>query len=384
MPLTSKGFERLTYNDIVNKKIQKAKELFGEDIDTSELTPLGKFIRINAFDLAEAEEEAEYIYYSIFPNTASGVSLDRLCTFVGISRNPATSAIYKVKVVGTTGYTVPIGFLVSTESGIIFYNIQDTEIVNGECEINVWCTQTGTAGNVEIASINKIVNPSADITSINGIELVSLGTADETDYELRKRFEQAREGAGACTEASIKAALMRVPTVTSAGVIVNDTTETDSRGRPPFSFECFVNGGENYHNEIAETIYNRKPIGIKTYGSISETVVDDGGYKHIINFSHTKKIAVKVLAKIKTDTAYEGTVGAEDIKDNLTTYINNLGVGESVILSALYGQIHKVVGVDEVLELKLSKEGNNFEVKNITVEKWEVVSCESVTVEVMN
>lgn len=384
MPLTSKGFERLTYNDIVNKKIQKAKELFGEDIDTSELTPLGKFIRINAFDLAEAEEEAEYIYYSIFPNTASGVSLDRLCTFVGISRNPATSAIYKVKVVGTTGYTVPIGFLVSTESGIIFYNIQDTEIVNGECEITVWCTQTGTAGNVEIASINKIVNPSSDITSINGIELVSLGTADETDYELRKRFEQAREGAGACTEASIKAALMRVPTVTSAGVIVNDTTETDSRGRPPFSFECFVNGGENYHNEIAETIYNRKPIGIKTYGSISETVVDDGGYKHIINFSHTKKIAVKVLAKIKTDTAYEGTVGAEDIKENLTTYINNLGVGESVILSALYGQIHTVSGVDEVLELKLSKDGDNFEAKNITVEKWEVVSCESVTVEVMN
>ena len=101
MPLTSKGFERLTYDDIVNKKIQKAKELFGEDIDTSELTPLGKFIRINAFDLAEAEEEAEYIYYSIFPNTASGVSLDRLCTFVGISRNPATSAIYNVKINGT-------------------------------------------------------------------------------------------------------------------------------------------------------------------------------------------------------------------------------------------------------------------------------------------
>lgn len=82
MPLTSKGFERLTYDEIVNKKIQKAKELFGEDIDTSELTPLGKFIRINAFDLAEAEEEAEYIYYSIFPNTAHGFSngldLDRL------------------------------------------------------------------------------------------------------------------------------------------------------------------------------------------------------------------------------------------------------------------------------------------------------------------
>ena len=384
MPLTSKGFERLTYNDIVNRKIQKAKELFGEDIDTSELTPLGKFIRINAFDLSEAEEEAEYIYYSIFPNTASGVSLDRLCTFVGISRNPATSAIYNVKVNGTDGYIVPIGFLVGTASGINFYNTADVEIVDGKCTINVWCTQTGTSGNVEIETINKIVNPDADISGVQGIELVSLGTDDETDYELRKRFELAREGAGACTESAIKSALMRVPTVTSAGVVVNDTTETDSNGRPAFSFECFINGGENYHTEIAETIYNKKPIGIKTYGKISETIIDDGGYEHMINFSHTNKIAVKVFVKIRTDTAYEGTAGADDIKENLTTYIKSLGVGESVILSALYGQIHKVAGVDEVLELKLSKEGNNFEAKNITVEKWEVVSCEIVTVEVIN
>ena len=47
----------------------------------------------------------------------------------------------------------------------------------------------------------------------------------------------------------------------------------------------FCNGGENYHAEIAETIYNKKPIGIKTFGDTTETVIDDGGYKHIINFS---------------------------------------------------------------------------------------------------
>ena len=383
MPLTSKGFERLTYDDIVNKKIQKAKELFGEDIDTSELTPLGKFIGINAFDLAEAEEEAEYIYYSIFPNTASGVSLDRLCTFVGISRNPATSAIYNVKINGTDGYIVPVGFLVGTASGINFYNTADVEIVNGECTINVWCTQTGTSGNVEIETINKVVNPVADISGVQGIELISLGTDDETDYELRKRFELAREGAGACTESAIKSALMRVPTVTSAGVIINDTIEIDNDGRPAFSFECFVNGGENYHAEIAETIYNKKPIGIKTFGDVSETIIDDGGYKHIINFSHTKKIAVNVLVKIRVDPSYEGSIGTEDIESNLTTYINGLGVGESVILTSLYGKIHAVAGVDEVTELKLAKAGESFNSKNITVKEWEVVSCNSVTVEVV-
>lgn len=384
MPLTSKGFERLTYNDIVNKKIQKAKELFGEDIDTSELTPLGKFIRINAFDLAEAEEEAEYIYYSIFPNSARGVSLDRLCVFVGITRNPATASAYKVKVTGTSGYIVPIGFLVGTMGGINFYNIKDTTIVDGECKITVWCTQTGTEGNIEAASITQIVKPVAEIKSVQGLELVNLGTDDETDYELRKRFEQAREGAGACTEAAIRAALMRVPTVTSAGVIVNDTTETDNKGRPPFSFECFINGGENYHGEIAETIYNKKPIGIKTFGSISETVIDAGGYEHIINFSHTTKINVAVSIKIRVDSTYEGSTGKVEIADNIVTYINNLGVGESVILSSLYGKIHAVSGVDEVTELMLSKNGGAFSAQNINAEEWEIVNCTSVEVEVVS
>lgn len=385
MPLTSKGFERLTYNDIVNKKIQKAKEFFGEDIDTSELTPLGKFIRINAFDLAEAEEESEYIYYSIFPNTASGVSLDRLCAFVGITRNPAVASEYKVEVSGTVGNIVPIGFLVGNNSGMNFYSIEEKTIDNnGKCEIRVCCTQTGTDGNVMADTITKIINPVAGITAVKGIERISDGSNDETDYELRKRFETAREGAGACSEAAIKAALVRIPTVTSAGVIVNDTMTTDSKGRPPFSFECFINGGENYHNEIAETIYNKKPIGIKTYGSINVTITDEGGYNHQINFSHTEKVNVKVYVTIKTDSSFEGDTGVEEIKNNLKTYIDNLGVGESVIVSSLYGKIHSVSGVEEVTALELSKNNTSPSSENINVEEWEIVNCADVDVEVIS
>lgn len=385
MPLTSNGFERLTYNDIVNKKIQKAKELFGEDIDTSELTPLGKFIRINAFDLAEAEEEAEYIYYSIFPNTASGISLDRLCAFVGITRNPAVASEYKVEVTGTVGHIVPIGFLVGNNSGMNFYSIEENTIGDsGKCEIRVCCTQTGTEGNIMADTITKIINPVAGITAVKGLERISDGSNDETDYELRKRFETAREGAGACSEAAIKAALARIPTVTSAGVIVNDTMTTDSKGRPPFSFECFINGGENYHTEIAETIYNKKPIGIKTHGNVNVTITDEGGYTHQINFSHTEKVNVKVYVTIKADSSFEGNAGVEEIKNNLKTYIDNLGVGESVIVSSLYGKIHSVSGVEEVTTLKLSKNNTNPSSENIEVEEWEIVNCTNVDVEVIN
>ncbi len=384
MALTSKGFERLSFNDILENKIVKAKELFGEDIDTSENTPLGKFIRINAYDLADAEEEAENIYYSIFPNTARGVSLDRLCVFVGISRNPAVAAKYKVTVTGESGYTVPVGFTVGSTSGVTFYNIADTEIIDGECEITVYCTEAGAEGNINPALITKVINPVAYVTAVQGIELIESGEDDETDYSLRKRFEEAREGSGSCTESSIKAALMKVTSVESVNIITNETAETDEGGRPPFSFECFIKGGENYHSEIAETIYNKKPIGIKTYGTESVDYVDEYGYTYTIMFSHTTEVDVKVYAEIRTDTSFSSTTGVSEITENLMSYISSLGVGESVVLSSLYGQIHAVDGVVEVTSLKLSKDGEDFKAANIDIEQNEIPICSAVTIEAVS
>ena len=42
-----------------------------------------------------------------------------------------------------------------------------------------------------------------------------LGEDAESDYSLRTRFAAAREGQGSCKENSIRAALVRVETVTS-------------------------------------------------------------------------------------------------------------------------------------------------------------------------
>lgn len=207
------------------------------------------------------------------------------------------------------------------------------------------------------------------------------GEGEETDYALRKRFEQAREGAGSCTETSIRAALMRVPTVESVGIIVNDTAETDSEGRPPFSFECYIYGGDSYEAEIAETIYNKKPIGIKTCGDITVDVIDDGGYTHKISFSHTEDISVYVSATIRTDSTFEGDTGTAEIQSNLKDYIDGLGVGEPVILSSLYGKIHAVDGVDEVTALKLSKDGKTYSAANIAVDSYQVAICKSVEIE---
>lgn len=374
MALDITGFHRRTYSEILNDQIANAKELFGEDIDTSDLTPLGKFIRINTYDLSLAEEEMELLYYAIFPMTATGISLDRLCVFVGISRNPSTKACYTVKISGIAGSEIEQGFLVGTESGVNFSVLETTVIgEDGTAVLTVECVESGEIGNVLAEEINTIVNPSASITSVIGTSLEIKGEEVENDPELRNRFLDARNGMGSCNSAAIRSALLRVPTVTHAGVIVNDTDLTDSDGRPPHSFECYVEGGENYHQEIAETIFDKKPVGIKTHGAVSHEITDIGGYKHTIKFSHTTRVTVYVRMTIKTDNTFLSTKSKEEIKDKLDSHISKVGIGKSVILSSLYGQIHSVQGVTEVTELLLSTNGTTWSETNIVADDNE--SC---------
>ena len=374
------GFKRRTFQEILDGKILKAQELFGADIDTSETTPLGKFIRIEAYDQAYIEEDAERIYYSIFPETAEGVSLDRLCVFFGLTRNPATAARFVVNITGKAGETVPAGFLVGTEGGITYYNTEDALIGdNGLCEIVVECTELGTVGNINSSEITRVVNPVSYVTSVIGRDILRNGTEVESDYALRLRIKAARGGLGSCTENAIIAALLSVPTVVSANVAANYTDEVDDQGRPPRSFECYITGGDDYLKEIAETIFDKKPIGIKTHGSIVQQVTDIGGRVHDIKFSYTETVPIHIYLEITATTEYEAD-GEKKITDKLKTYIDNLGVGADVILSSLYGHIHSVTGVEEVHVLKLSKNGTDFITDSIEISPYQSPVCSNVEV----
>lgn len=383
--LNEKGFYRPTYDEIVESKEQKAKELFGEDIDTSELTPLGKFIRINAYDLSKAYEDLELTYYARFPNTATGTSLDRLCVFAGITRNPPTQAQHKIRVYGEQNYSFGMGELVvcGEDSDITFYNVNEYTIdqsttINSEtvyyCDAIVECAEAGTVGNV---TITDIVNPISEISSIEYIGVETAGEDEETDLKLRQRFSVAIEGAGSNNANALRAALLRVPTVTSADVIENEEGTADTAGRPAHSFECYVSGGVGNEQEIAETIFDKKPIGIKSCSTatgdnkVTKTVKDAGGSDHTIYFSKVAQINIKLSIKYKKDASFT-TDGETDIKNNLVAYINGLGVGTSVILSKLYEHIYDVTGVTEVTELKVSTNGTTYTTSNVAIEKWQI------------
>ena len=387
MAVDERGFLRPTYEELLENRIEQAKTLFGEDIDTSEYTALGKFIRLSVYDLETAWEQLEYVYYARFPNTASGTSLDRLLPFAGISRNPATAARHTVKFTGIKDFEIPVGFIVGTDNNIQFYLENPVTIgEDGTATGTVACTQLGTAGNVPIGAISIIVNPSASVNSVQHLAVIELGENTETDNALRERFTKAILGSGSSTASSIYGAIMRISGVKDCTIIENDTEETDSAGRPSHCFETYVYAPGSLDNEIAQTIFEKKPLGIQTYGTTTVTVVGDettakGGIA--IKFTHVVETVIKVKATVKYDDDFPAD-GISQIKLAIMEYISGLGSGGDVILSALYGRIHSVPGVRETSSLQIAADSGEYAASNITVTPTQVAttSTDDITIEV--
>lgn len=390
MPLLDTGYQRPTYEEILAGKIQKAKEIFGENINTDETTPLGKFIRINAYDQAQQYEDIEAVYFARFPNTATGTSLDRLCVFGGISRNPATEAQHIIKVYGDVGYTIGMGMLVvGDDEEHTFYNINNYTIPDeGYVSVIVESVEAGTVGNVN--NITRIINPIAEISGIEYVGISVLGTEAETDQNLRSRFNIAIKGQGACTPDSIRGAVSRVTDVKSAGIIINDSDVADEAGRPPHSFEVYVYGGEGYEQEIARAIFEKKPIGIKSVttasgeSAVTETIYDEGGNEHSISFSKVAEIGVKIRFSlyVSADFATNNESGLNEIKASLVDYVNSVGVGNTVILSAMYGKIYETASVINVRDLNIGKVGGSYSTADIECGENECPECNAADIEI--
>lgn len=381
MAISETGYRRRTFDEILDAKIAKAKELFGDDINTEENTALGKYIRINAYDQYNVEETAEQIYYSIFPQTASGQSLDRLAWILGMTRNIAEPARYTVKVYGNAGSIVEYGFLVATESGINFYNLGDTEIgADGTCEIRVECVEAGIFGNIAPNDINTIVNPVTTIDKVQGVGLIRIGVDIESDNDFRKRYEIVREGKGSCTAASIISALTNVPTVKGAYIIANESaTKSTDDGIPPKAIACYIDGGEDYHQEIAEAIFDKKPIGIGTYGDQSEMVSYGALTDYEVKFSHALRVGIDVKVDLIITNAEIESSCNEEIKTNISAFIDSLTIGKPLITTMLYSQIYSVSGVVSAL-VQVSVDGETFTTDNIIVNPNECCRLNSMSI----
>lgn len=362
------GFHRPTYAELLLEQETRARQLFGDDIDTSEQTALGKYIRLNTTDYARVYEILEKVYYARFVNTATGVQLDRLCPFSNLSRNPATAAKHIVEIYGISGKTIEQGTLVSTENGITFYTLEDIVLGDdglglGSAQVVVECTQFGTVGNVAVGEIDRLANPNGYVREVRHIALKLLAKDPETDVALRERFHDVTKGTGSGTFEAIYGALGRITNVDGVVIVENDTDQTVN-GQPPHSFQCYIVAPETLDQQIGQVIFDKKPAGIRSVGEVEVTVLDKAGTAHTSRFSRAVELQISLQATVKKNNYYPED-GTEQIKTNIANLINGLSNGDDVIFSKLYSAIHAVTGVMEVDNLKIKSGSGTFAAANI-------------------
>lgn len=112
--LTSIGFRRPTYTELLDALEYKARELWGATANLTVRSPLGLFLRIYAWMLNILFSVLEDVYNSRFVDTAVGASLLNLGRAIGLRVLSAQKATGYLTVTGPPGTIIPEGWLAET------------------------------------------------------------------------------------------------------------------------------------------------------------------------------------------------------------------------------------------------------------------------------
>jgi uncharacterized phage protein gp47/JayE len=229
---------------------------------------------------------------------------------------------------------------------------------------NVRITQLGTSGTffavdygaleLPVGSVTQIVSTATGWTSVNNIVPGYIGRDDETDDELRLRYEKGVFQLGAATLNSIYANLLKnVPGILALKVYENKDNTTDADGRLPHSIEVVSLGGDS--QLLANEIFLQKAAGIDTNGSVAVTVNDSQNYAHTIKFNRPTQVYiwVNVVVKQYVKEVYPPT-GNTLIKQVIAIDGDLLGINVDVIIQRIVAVVMDNVPGIEILTITIA------------------------------
>lgn len=370
------GFKRKTYNDIILSMEAKAKELYGEDINLSDRSPLGLFLQNIAWELQEMWQVGEDVYNSAFVDTAEYAQLDNVSKYITLQRKKALKSEGNITIYGDADTLIEKGFRVSTEaSELVFETIGKVVIgENGEIEVPIIALHTGEMCNVPANTITKIVNPMSGVSSVNNKEPTFGGTDVEKDTELRERYYRSVSMGGSSTREAVESSLLALENVSDAVVEENESMELKGE-IPPKSLAPFVYGGDD--QEIANAILSSKAGGIRSFGDIYITAKDNKDVEHLIGFTRPDVVDLYVRLAITKGIGY---VGDSEVKRAVLSYIGGQGeegitykglkLGENVVISRIIAQASRQGVIDVGVEV--SSDNLTWIDTNIPIGKKEI------------
>jgi hypothetical protein len=353
--ITPEGFEKKTLETLLVEIGDRQRAEFGATFDTSENTAVGQLNGIFSSGLAEAWELLEECFHGFDPDAAAGYALTALAGLTGTPRRAATASISRrQRLALNAGVTVPDGALIAYAGrpDILFAvegPITNTSGSPALLECVAVCTQTGPIA-AGFDTLTEIVNPVAGWTGTTNLDDAIPGRDIDSDIVLRQRRESQLALRGGSTVAAIKADLLALEDVRSVEVIENTTDAANLDGLPPHSFEAVIDDGDLpavANNELAQVIWDSKPAGIATYGSVTGEARDGNDDPQPVKFSRTTLRPVYVTLALTTTDAFP-LDGVAQVKAAIVAFGVDYDTNETVIALAVRASALSVAGVVDV------------------------------------
>ena len=232
--ISSAGFIKKTYPEILEDYRTTAKTVYGQDVDLSEYTPQGQLIQIFAYQNAVIWDLLEHLYYSAYVATATDTSLDHLVAILGLPRKAALKARGHVTFFGQPNLSIPKGTIISDPDGYHKYltDISATIPVSQEITIPITALEYGYDHNIEPNTLTKTI-PTLGNYVIYNRDPITGGRDRETDIQLRDRAISGSSSTGYATANNITTYIRSKDTVEYADIEENE---------PDNSFTIYYSG----------------------------------------------------------------------------------------------------------------------------------------------
>ena len=375
--VTENGIKAPSYAEILEYFKEKAKTIFGQDVDLDADTQDGQLIAIFAQAISDVNAQAIATYNQFNPNTAVGVGLASAVKTNGIKRQEATNSTVDLVLIGQAGTVINNG-IASDDAGTNWLLPEQVVIpVSGEITVTATAEEVG---DIEASpnTITQIVTPTLGWQSVNNPNQAVVGVAVETDAQLRTRQARSTELASVSLWEGIIASLLNLEGVTRVSGVKNDEDATSDEGVPGHTVAMIVDGGDV--DEIGKTIFLKKGEGVGTFGTTQTTYIDTYGFPNVIKFSRPTIVNVYVTLNITPASTYLSTA-ADEIKSRIADYINSLAIGEDVNIARVLASAVKDcdTGMDdrfEVSSITMGESSGSQSAASIPIEWNEAAACD--------
>lgn len=344
--VTPTGFLKKTLDEILTEIEAAERANLDQSLNLESPSVFSVFNGIYAERLEELWDIAEAVYAAQYPDSANDAALDQVSSITGATRLAATKSTVTVTCAGTPTTVLAIGRVVSV-------------VGTGDRFVSTAAAVIGGGGTVDVPfeseEFGPVAAPSGTLTVIetpvsgwdtatNALD-ATLGRLVESDAAFRSRRLQLLQNAGSATLEGIRSNVRAVAGVLQAFVFENTSLVTDAFGLPGKSFEVVVEGGVDA--DIAQVIFDSKPVGIESFGSTTIAVVDSQGFSHNINFNRPTTIDIWIELTVKINSLVYGggsiPVGDAQVKAAIVALGDQQNIGQDVI-----ALLFKCVAVEDV------------------------------------